>query len=152
MLEGTAPAEPQSFDCVPPPHPCPVPTQVTALQLALSRQKSSGSPLKTAWTTATLPQALASSCFFLQPLPFCISWVRHLEMDCLAEDFPGPHRLWSPSFPILTLNGCPMIFVSSFVLAGHGVPLLSKENLREIVRRILDIHLYITRWILSGWC
>ena len=43
--------------------PRPVPTQVTALQSALSGQRSSGSRMKTAWTTATLPQTPASSCF-----------------------------------------------------------------------------------------
>lgn len=35
------------------PGPCPVPTHITALQPALSRQRSSGSPLKPAWSAAT---------------------------------------------------------------------------------------------------
>lgn len=35
------------------PGPCPVPTHITALQSALSRQRSSGSPLKIAWSAAT---------------------------------------------------------------------------------------------------
>lgn len=114
------------------PGPCPVPTHVTALQSALSRQRSSGSPLKTAWSAAT-------SC-----PPLWVSWAKHLWTSSQpCRGLSRASRSGSPSFPPPTTTTGWQISISPSV---KGVFLLSRKNLGEagekerpsFLRRLLD--------------
>lgn len=65
-LKGTGLAQPEPFDCVARLLPCP--HSDYSPQSALSRQRSSGSPLKTAWSTATpVLSTLVSSVLLFLP-------------------------------------------------------------------------------------
>lgn len=128
------------------PGPCPVPTQITVPQSALSRQRSTGSPLKTAWSIATslLSASIPSHLlFFLGPFPFgflnktftnqqsALQWTSQVPWDLITQ-FPSP-------------NPALQISISS-VPSGEGVFLLSGENpgkTRErewlsFLRKVLD--------------
>lgn len=79
-LKGTGLAQPEPFDCVARLLPCS--HSDYSPQSALSRQRSSGSALKTAWSTAT-PCAVYPSLQRPPISPFCpplrASWAKHLE-------------------------------------------------------------------------
>lgn len=118
MLKGTDPAEPQSFDCVPPAPPLPCPHSGYSPAVCNVQTKKQRLPSEDCLDHShSIP--ISSLLLFLPSAPSLLHFLSEtLRNGQLGRGLLGPHRLGSPSFPILILNGCPMIFVSSLCLLG----------------------------------